>query len=158
MCDYSLMHLPNRLAREGENLVIHRFPSGSKGLTSPEDLHPKAGPDAPPRSFWMAVKEFFSPETACSVPAVCIPPGAQLQLQGIDEDLRRKYKLKSDEECRFEQLTDAVNTYRDSVAFHNGVRLRLQELPEGQRVAVVSLAGTQERAAETELDPAWRTI
>lgn len=158
MCDYSLMHLPNRLARESEALVIHRFPSGSKGLTSPDELHPKPSPDAPRRSFWALVKEFFSPETACSVPAVCIPPGAQLKLQDIDEDLRRKYKLNSAEECTFEQLTDAVNTYRDAVAFQNGVRLRLQELPEGQRVSILSLAGARERAPETELEPVWRTI
>jgi hypothetical protein len=29
MCDYSLMAVPNRLAREGENLVVHRFPTSS---------------------------------------------------------------------------------------------------------------------------------
>jgi hypothetical protein len=27
MCDYSLHHYPNRLAEEGEALVVHRFPS-----------------------------------------------------------------------------------------------------------------------------------
>jgi len=38
MCDYSLMAVPNRLAREGEELVAHRFPTGSLGLASPADL------------------------------------------------------------------------------------------------------------------------
>ena len=32
MSDYSLMHLPNRLAIKGEDLVVYRFPSGSSGL------------------------------------------------------------------------------------------------------------------------------
>lgn len=158
MCDYSLMHLPNRLAREGEALVVHRFPSGSKGLTSPDDLHPKPGPDAPRHSFWTMVKDFFNPENACSLPAVCIPPGARLRLQDIGEDLQRKYKLASDEEVTFEQLSEVVNTYRDAVCFRNGLKLRLQELSEGQRVTVVSLAESQERAAESELEPAWRDI
>lgn len=35
MCDYSLFTMPNRLAAEGEELVVHRFPTG---LTSPADL------------------------------------------------------------------------------------------------------------------------
>ena len=38
MCDYSLQGIENRLAKEGEVLVVHRFYSGSKGLTSPKYL------------------------------------------------------------------------------------------------------------------------
>jgi hypothetical protein len=38
MCDYSLMGIPNRLAEEGEDLVAHRFPTGSVGFASPRDL------------------------------------------------------------------------------------------------------------------------
>ena len=33
MCDYSLMGIPNRLACEGEDLVVHQFRTGSRGLT-----------------------------------------------------------------------------------------------------------------------------
>ncbi len=40
MCDYSLHGIRNRLAEEGETLVVHRFFTGSKGLTSPEYLKP----------------------------------------------------------------------------------------------------------------------
>jgi len=39
MCDYSLHGIKNRLAEEGEVLVVHRFHTGSKGLTSPEYLN-----------------------------------------------------------------------------------------------------------------------
>ncbi len=38
MCDYSLMAIRNRLAVEQEDLVAHRFPTGSMGLASPSDL------------------------------------------------------------------------------------------------------------------------
>jgi len=31
MCDYSLMSIPNRLAVEGENLIAHRFTTGTMG-------------------------------------------------------------------------------------------------------------------------------
>jgi len=34
MCDYSLAEFPSRLAEEGNILVVHRFPSGTKGLIS----------------------------------------------------------------------------------------------------------------------------
>ena len=40
MCDYSLHGIENRLAEEGEILVVHRFYTGSKGLTSPVYLKP----------------------------------------------------------------------------------------------------------------------
>ncbi len=51
MCDYSLMAVPNRLAQEGEELVMHRFPTGSLGLASPVDLKPAARPPALPERF-----------------------------------------------------------------------------------------------------------
>lgn len=38
MCDYSLMGIRNRLAKEGENLVVYSFPTLTKGLASPADL------------------------------------------------------------------------------------------------------------------------
>jgi hypothetical protein len=44
MCDYSLHGIRNRLAEEGEILVVHRFFTGSKGLTSPKYLEPVKEP------------------------------------------------------------------------------------------------------------------
>jgi hypothetical protein len=44
MCDYSLHGIRNRLAKEDEVLLVHRFYTGSKGLTSPEYLEPAARP------------------------------------------------------------------------------------------------------------------
>ena len=38
MCDYSLHAVKNRLANEGEQLFIHKFHTGSKGLASVTDL------------------------------------------------------------------------------------------------------------------------
>ena|SRR5882724_5000110 len=67
MCDYSLHGIRNRLAEEGEVLVVHRFFTGSKGLTSPEYLKPTAQP----RGLLTALKKFFAAEPqAC---AVCVP-------------------------------------------------------------------------------------
>ena len=38
MCDYSLTGLRTRLAVEGEELIIYRFPTGSIGLTSASEV------------------------------------------------------------------------------------------------------------------------
>src|SRR6478735_10430732 len=79
MCDYSLFAIPNRLAKEQEDLVAHRFPTGSMGLASPVDLCRNAQQrgQAPGRiGLWSAIKSFFTMPKMDPVPAVCIPPGA----------------------------------------------------------------------------------
>jgi hypothetical protein len=145
MCDYSLMAVPNRLAREGEDLVAHRFPTGSLGLAAPVDLQRAADPPMPIRkSFWRAVMEFFNPPKSEPVPAVCIPPGARLHLQDIPARLQHELGVGPAEDVTFTQISAAVNSYRDAVRFANGREIRLQELREGQRVRVLDLSVADE--------------
>jgi hypothetical protein len=141
MCDYSLMAVPNRLAQQGEDLVAHRFPTGSLGLASPGDLKRMLEP-APVahRSLWCTVKAFFNPLRMEPVPAVCIPPGARLKLQDIPARLQHEFGVGPEEEVTFTQISAAANSYRDAVRFANGREVRLQELREGQRVQVVDLS------------------
>ncbi|HEX3877244.1 MAG TPA: hypothetical protein VHW24_09675 [Bryobacteraceae bacterium] len=139
MCDYSLMAVPNRLAREGEDLVSHRFPTGSLGLASPADVNRVPAPKAR-RGFWAAFKEFFQPAETTAVCAVCIPPGARLHLQDISTRLQTEMGVGPCEEVTFTQLTAAAHSYRDAVRFSNGREVRLQELREGQRVRVLDLS------------------
>jgi hypothetical protein len=140
MCDYSLMVIPNRLAQEGEELVAHQFSTGSLGLASPADLRRAACPRPVARSFWSALKEFFNPLRPEPVSAVCIQPGARLQLQGIPLRLQREFGVGPVEDVTFTQISAVVNTYRDAVRFTNGRELRLQELKEGVRVKVLDLS------------------
>ena len=133
MCDYSLHGIPNRLAKEGEILVVHRFYSGSKGLTSPEYL--KAIEEG---TGWMAIlKKLFAAPRDC---AVCIPDGAQLTLHGLSQSLQERHGLSATEEVTFRQLSANAETYRDAVEFRNGVKLRVQDLEDGQSVEVVALS------------------
>jgi hypothetical protein len=158
MCDYSLMAVPNRLAAEGEDLIAHRFPTGSMGLASPADLKRVSDPmKAQPRGIWTKVKDFFSPPVWQQVAAVCIPPGARLWLGDIPEQMQRTLKVEPAEEVVFTQISAAVNSYRDAVRFCNGRQVRLQELREGQRVKVLdlSLAEAFEPVIE-EYDRAFR--
>jgi hypothetical protein len=142
MCDYSLMSVPNRLAVDGEELTIRRFPSGSLGFASCKDVNRRAEAQKQ-RSFWARIKEAFSSREACPIPAVCIPPGARLLLHDLEIRLRQKHQLRAEEEVRFVQVTADPYAYRDAVCFDSGIRIRLQELPPGQRATVVDLAGTE---------------
>ena len=140
MCDYSLMGLPNRLAREDEELVLHRFQTGSMGLVSPRDLDripisEKSGR----RAFWARMKTFLTLPQETTAPAVCIPPDAYLRLMDIPPDLQRDLGVGPTEHVVFTQLSAAVNTYRDAIRFSNGREILLQRLREGQRVTVLSL-------------------
>jgi hypothetical protein len=150
MCDYSLMAVPNRLAQEGEDLVAHRFPTGSLGLACPADLQRiSETPQTERKTFWVAMKDFFNPPKAEPVPAVCIPPGARLLLQDIPVRLQNELHVGPIEEVTFTQLTASPNSYRDAVRFANGRQVRLQELREGQRVRVLDLSMAEEIDIET---------
>src|SRR5262249_15630601 len=99
MCDYSLHGIRNRLAEQGEVLIVHQFHTGSKGLTSPE--YRKA--NSQPQGFLSALKRLFAGEP--EVCAVCIPDGAKLTLRGISPRQQETYGLSSDEAVTFRQLS-----------------------------------------------------
>lgn len=144
MCDYSLFAIPNRLAREQEDLVAHRFPTGSMGLASPADMRKSLEPRREgPNSFWSTIRNFFSFPKTEPVPAVCIPPGARLRMEDIPARLQQELGVGPNEEVTFIQTGVGVNTYRDAVRFENGRELSLQELREGQRIMVLSMAASE---------------
>jgi hypothetical protein len=142
MCDYSLMEFPNRLAVEGEVLVVHRFRSGSMGLASLADCQPPQ-PSGEKRTFWAAVKDLFCvPEGPC-VTAVCVPPGARLILHDVSKLLQKSFAVGPDEEVCFTQVSDIINAHRDAIRFRTGHTLLLQKLEEGQRVEVIDLSSSE---------------
>ncbi len=156
MCDYSLHTNPNRLAREGEDLVAHRFPTGSIGMASPDDLRPKVTAETKKQSFWETVRSWFEDQRNGSDPicAVCIPPGAQLTLSDMPQDLQRELNVSDNEDVTFTQISANAHSYRDAVRFSNGRQILLQALREGQRVKVnsLSLVETEEpREIEAEI-------
>jgi hypothetical protein len=142
MCDYSLMEFPNRLAVEGELLVVHRFRSGSLGLASQQDCERARKKPERKRTFWESVKDFFVLPELPQTPAVCIPPGARLMLHDVPSSLQQQLGVSGSEEVVFLQTTAAENRHRDAVRFSAGHVLRLQELTVGQRVLVVDLGNS----------------
>lgn len=150
MCDYSLMGVPNRLAEEGEELIVYSFPTCSKGLTAPAELA-VASPKKKARSLlWEELKSMLGFQQSHSVAAVCIPPGARLILRDIPPDIQSSMGVGSTEAVTFTQLDLAENRYRDAVRFSNGSEISLQQLADRQRVTVVSLGS--DRAKDVSPD------
>ncbi len=152
MCDYSLHAVPNRLAVEGEELVTYRFPTSSIGLASPSDLDKmKCRQDTATagKSWWAALRAWLNPPPmrADKVPAVCIPPGARLKLEGVPPDLQKELGVGPAEEVVFVELSASAYRYRDGIRFHNGREILLQYLDEGLHFDVLSLAGSESVAA-----------
>ncbi len=149
MCDYSLMAVPNRMAKEGEDLVVYRFPTGSLGLASAADIKRLAEPRQKKRKgLFTSFMDLFSMPRTEAVCAVCIPPGARLRLRDIPQRLQQEVGVGPQEEVTFTQITAAANAYRDAVRFPHGRVIRLQELREGQRVRVLDLSLAEEPTFE----------
>lgn len=129
MCDYSLAGMANRLAEAGDQLMVHRFPTGSLGLVSTR----------------RRLREILFPSMTV---AVCVPPGAQLLLFDIPQRLQDQLGAACTEIVTFTQQTWEAHVHRDSVRFRNGREVSLQQLHCGQRVTVVSLGSDDVPAAE----------
>ena len=139
MCDYSLAAMQTRLAIEGEELSVYRFPSGSLGLTSPAELE-RCKPELRGWRSW------FNPRQAPC--AVCIPPGARLLLFDIPKRLQQQRGLGASEQVTFIQTNATPGRHRDGVRFRNNQEILLQHLAEGQRVVVLTLASQEDNAPE----------
>ena len=103
MCDYSLELYRSRPATQEEQYTLHRFPSGTMGFV--------AGTDC---------------ETA-----VCMPTGARLSLEGINETVQRAFSIGPAEEVAMTRLEVTGHAHRDAVRFGNGREVLLQSLNAG---------------------------
>ncbi len=149
MCDYSLLAIPNRVAVEGEQLVVHRFQTGAMGLAPAAEIAALATElhAARREGWWSALKTYFTPRPAKVVCAVCIPPGARLLLRDIPERLQRDCRVGAAEGVTFTQISATEYHYRDAVRFSNGREVLLQRLEEDQRIEVLCLSVREEADA-----------
>ena len=143
MCDYSLMSLPNRLAEEGDHLVVHQFATGTLGLiAAPKEIAP-VEPMA--RSWWWKLIEWLRQADDFAACAVCIPPGARLLLHDISDRMQKEWHVSPVEVVTFTQLAPEPRRHRDAVRFSNGREVLLQKLTPGQRANVLSLTLDEDR-------------
>lgn len=124
MCDYSLEMYRSRPARAGERYATSSFPSGSIGLTAPEDCRT----------------------------AVCLMADTRLKLEGIPEQVQRAYGLGASEEAVF--VRRELGPHHDAIRFANGSELLLQQLGTGVSVTVVdALDGGFSLGRERQREP-----
>jgi hypothetical protein len=135
MCDYSLYSIENRIAEAGEDLVLHRFETGSVGFASPSDL---VKCEAAASSFWGAMKDWLLlPRRGEKIPAICVAPGTRLLLSEIPQTIQRSLCIEPSEIVVFTELESLSYRYRDALLLPNGTRVLLQDLPEGIRALVL---------------------
>ena len=103
MCDYSLELYRSRPAAREEQYSLHRFPSGTMGFVAGSDC-----------------------ETA-----VCMPAGARLHLEGINETVQRAFSIGPIEEVTMTRLEVTGHAHRDAVRFASGREVLLQSLNLG---------------------------
>ena len=109
MCDYSLEIYRSRPAIAEEQYTLSRFRSGSMG---------------------------FIAGTDCDT-AICMPAGARLRLEGLNEAVQRAHDVGSAEEVVMIRLPFRGNTHRDAVQFANGREALLQCLNFGVTATLV---------------------
>lgn len=154
MCDYSLNVVPNRLAQEGEHLVVHRFCTGTIGL-APETTPPTNQPST--RSWWRMLTEWLIQPNDTETCAVCVPPGARLLLRDIPSKTQKQFQISASAEVTFTQVGELSNTHRDSVRFGNGRTLSVQKLRPGQRAKVLSLSLADDvQTPQSDTMQSWR--
>jgi hypothetical protein len=101
MCDYSLELYRSVPAAVGESYKLVRFGTGSMG---------------------------FAAGTSCDT-AACVPAGAHLRLEGIDEALQQTLGIGPSEEVVMTRLEGGL--HKDAVRFANGREISLQSLNPG---------------------------
>lgn len=149
MCDYSLMMIPNRLAMEGEQLVAHKFNSGSTGLVSLLDF--THWQTERPAGLWQRIIDRCFYSRTEPAPVVCIPPGARLRLREIPRRLRDRFDLDLCENATFTQTSADETLHRDALVFANGATVMLQWLLEGQTATVLGLSSAEHSDFDPEL-------
>lgn len=151
MCDYSLYNVRNRLAEEGEELVLHRFDTGSLGFASACDLQAEASRKQGNCGFWSTLKEWILPMRPATLPAICIPPGAALLITDIPVKVQERLCIGPTEVAVFTEVSARAYSYRDALELPNKTHVLLQDLTEGIRAIVLSLSPiSTEELTETE--------
>jgi hypothetical protein len=143
MCDYSLYTVKNRLACESDDLVLHRFDTGSLGFCATAELEKEMDRSVFARN-WSSFLHWVFPRTKCGVTAVCMPPGARLLISHMPKNAQPGLELLELQSVEFMQLSERSYAYRDALRLPDGETILLQKLPEGLRATVLALSAEEE--------------
>ncbi len=145
MCDYSLYTVKSRLACESDDLVLHRFDTGSLGFCAQAELEQELRRSKLERSWSSFLQWMFPRKQAGCVTAVCIPPGARMLISEVPAHARAVWGSLEMKAVDFTQLSERSFAYRDALRLPDGEAVLLQKLPEGLRATVLALAPLEEQ-------------
>ena len=152
MGDFSI---PNRLVDDGEQLVVHKFPTGSIGFASAvEALRSELNIVEQPRgNCWQRLKHLlrYDPDGSLPLPEIVVPSGTYLILRDIPSSIQQTYGLRDEEGAVLEESAKEMRAGRGVLRFNNGAQIRIQELRVGQLVEVLSLARARPILYEREI-------
>lgn len=135
------VRVAERFAREHEELVLHRFPGGIMGFASVCDLdRMNDATEVRAGTLWQVLRSVFFQPDARQVPAVWIPSGACLKLDGIPRRLQVCWHVGPVTEVTFTRLSAAAARFREACRFQSGEYALLEEFTEGVRAKVLRLA------------------
>jgi len=157
MCDYSLYTVNNRLACESDDLVLHRFDTGSLGFCAVAELRQEMSRSRVARG-WSSFLRWMFPRKKCGLTAVCVPPGARLLIAEVPKASQPGCGLFELETVEFTQLSEKSYAYRDALRLPDGEAVLLQRLPEGLRVTVMALAPVEEVLETPMSEPVEQTV
>jgi len=142
MCDYSPHSIRNRLAEVGEDLVLHKFETGSFGFASAADLREcEVKNEKASSSIWGVMKDWLLlPRHSERLPTICVPPGAQLLLRDIPTKVQASLCIRASEVVVFTELHARRYRFRDALLLPNATRVLLQDLPQGLHAVVLSMS------------------
>jgi hypothetical protein len=145
MFNFSAMNVRNRLAADGDELVVLRFDTGLLGLVLACDLRQKQELARARRSgFWRALREFMFP-VASGIALILVPPGTRLLVRDIPINRQLEWRLRGETQVAVATiLTGNADSFRDAIGFSNGTIVLVGRLVEGQRVRVLSASSEEE--------------
>jgi hypothetical protein len=139
VCDYSLYAIRQRLASEGDELVTFRFETGSVGFAALSEVEQQTRRSRSTRGFFGRVMDWLRLGNTSCLTAVCMPPGARVELDATFVSRPESIGLQPRCEATFDEITAESFMYRDALRLPDGRVLLLQSLPEGLRAKVLSL-------------------
>ncbi len=144
MCDYSLYTVKNRLACESDDLVLHRFDTGSLGFCAAAERELEMNRSSLARG-WSSFLRWVFPLKQCGLTAVCLPPGARLLVSEVPLAAKPIWGMLEMKTVDFTQLSERSYSYRDAFRMPDGQEVLLQWLPEGLRATVLAMAPNEEQ-------------
>jgi len=141
VCDYSLYAVRQRLACQGDELVTFRFDTGSLGFVSVCDAEKQKESAHGRREPWRRMLDWLrlGMGRRCDATAVCMPPGARIELE-ITAPVARAIGVPAGRcEAVFDEISAESFMYRDALRFGDGRMFLLQSLPEGIHGKVLTL-------------------